>query len=97
MSLHTVTITIEASSQSFPAGTQPAGIKVSLGALAPVMLTAAPYVATFEGVEAGDYVTTAQAVDVNDAGLGDAITAACTVAPDAVNVDVPTSMSIAVV
>jgi len=89
---HTVTITIASAQHSFAAGTVSAGIKVTLGTLDPQVLSTAPYIATFENVESGDYNIIAVAVDQNGNELGDAITGSATVAPDVVNIDVPASM-----
>lgn len=94
--MHTVTVTVAALPVSFPAGTQPAGIKVTLGTLAPVVVAAAPYAATFSDVPAGDYPISAQTVDVSGNALGDAVTASVTVAPDTVQVDIPASISVQV-
>ncbi len=94
--MHTVTVTVAVSPVSFPAGTQPAGIRVTLGTLAPVVVVAAPYVATFSDVPAGDYPIVAQAVDTSGKALGDAVNASVTVAPDAVQVDIPASISVQV-
>ena len=89
---HTVTITITSAQHSFAAGTVSSGIKVTLGTFEPQLLVTAPYIATFENVEPGDYNIIAVAVDGSGNELGDAITGSATVAPDNVNIDVPASM-----
>lgn len=94
--MHTVTVTVAVSPVSFPAGTQPAGIRITLGTLAPVVVAVAPYVATFSDVPAGNYPVSAQTVDASGNTLGDAVTASVTVAPDAVQVDIPASISVQV-
>ena len=94
---HTVTITITSAQHSFAAGTLSSGIKVTLGTLDPQVLTTAPYIATFENVDAGDYNIIAVAIDDKGNELGDAITGSATVAPDNVNIDVPASMIVNVV
>jgi hypothetical protein len=92
---HTVTITIVTAEQSFPAGTVSAGIKVKLGDKDQT-ITAAPYVATFEGVEPGDYNIQAETIDSVGNSISNAITGTVTVAPDVVNIDVPASLSVLV-
>ena len=66
---HIVKVTLSTSQGSFAAGTVSAGIEVTLvssaeGSKAVVQtLTDAPYIATFEDIEAGDYNIHAVAVD----------------------------------
>lgn len=93
--MHTVVVTVATSSQSFPAGTVAGGIRVTLGSLPPVVV-AAPFVATFNDVPAGDHPITAQAVDAAGSDLGAPVTGTVTVAPDAVQVDVPASIAVQV-
>jgi len=92
---HTVTITIVTAEQSFPAETVSAGIKVRLGDKNQT-IAAAPYVATFEDIEPGDYTIQAETIDAAGNSLGNAITGSVTVAPDVVNIDVPASLSVVV-
>ena len=95
--MSTVTVTVASQSQQFPAGTVSAGIKVTLAGLPPVTLTAAPYVAVFDNVVAGDYAITAETVDANGNVLGTAITGSVTVAaPAEVAIDVPASLTVTV-
>src|SRR5690348_4716738 len=99
--MHKVALTLAVAATSFPAGTAAGGIMVSLESADKNLgftdvLKAAPYTTTFENVPAGDYVATAQAVDVDGNSLGEAVTANVTVAPDAVQVDIPASISVTV-
>ena len=95
--MSTVTVTVVSQSQEFPAGTVSAGITVTLEGLPAVVLTAAPYVATFDNVAAGTYAITAQTNDASGNALGSAITGSVTVAaPAQVAIDVPASLTVTV-
>ena len=99
---HIVSVSITTAQHSFAAGTTTTGIEVTLTSTAegstPVVqkLTAAPWVATFEGVVSGDYNIRAVALDGEGKELGDAIVGTATVAPDNVELDVPASMIVSV-
>jgi hypothetical protein len=99
--MHKVVIVLAIAAQSFPVGTTSRGISVSLGNSSQnvgfsEVLTAAPYSVTFDDVPAGDYVATAQAIDADGNPLGAAVTANIIVEPDAVQVDIPASISVTV-
>jgi hypothetical protein len=97
---HIVTVTVATASESFPAGTSSSGIQVTLEGFAPVVLTAAPFVATFADVPAGaTYGVAAQTLDGAGVALGSAVTGSVDIPTDApvtVNLDVPTGLSISV-
>jgi len=99
---HIVTVTLSTAQASFAAGTVSAGIQVTLVSSTegstPVVqtLAAAPYIATFENIEAGDYNIHAVAIGADGKEIGDAITGTATVSPDNVNIDVPSSMIVSV-
>ena len=99
---HIVSVTITTAQHSFAAGTTSTGIEVSLDSTAagstPVVqkLTAAPWVATFNDVTAGEYNIRAVALDGEGKELGDAIVGTATVAADNVELDVPASMIVSV-
>jgi hypothetical protein len=99
---HIVTVTLSTAQASFAVGTVSAGIQVTLVSSAegstPVVqtLSAAPYIATFEDIEAGDYNIHAVAIDADGKEIGDAITGTATVSPDNVSIDVPSSMIVSV-
>jgi len=78
--MSTVVVTVVAQAQQFPAGTETAGIKVSLAGFPEQTLTAAPYVAEFADVGPGEFAITAQAVDKEGNALGAAITGSVTIA-----------------
>ena len=78
--MSTVVVTVVTQSQQFPAGTEAAGIKVSLGGFPDQTLTAAPYVAEFADVGPGEFAITAQAVDAEGNALGAAVTGSVTIA-----------------
>ena len=106
--MSTVVVTVVAQAQQFPAGTQTAGIKVSLAGSPDQTLSAAPYVATFWNVGPGEFAITAQTVDTSGNALGAAVTGSVTIAAPApapetapapaveVSVDVPASLSVEV-
>ena len=81
--MSTVVVTVVSQEQQFPAGTQTAGIKVSLAGAPDQTLTAAPYVATFENVGPGEFAITAQTVDTSGNALGAAVTGSVTIAAPA--------------
>ena len=91
-----VIVTVATTPPTFPAGTVRGGIIVTLSGIAPVTLAAAPYVATFADVPAGDYSVTAQAVDAAGAALGAPATATVTVPSGEVSIDIPVSLSVQV-
>jgi hypothetical protein len=76
-----VKISIATSVSQFPAGTTPAGIKITLGAFLPITVNQAPYDATFDNVDVGTYVINAQAVDTVGDTLGEPIISSVTVNP----------------
>jgi len=78
--MSTVVVTVVAQAQQFPAGTETAGIKVSLAGFPEQTLTAAPYVAEFADVGPGEFAITAQAVDKEGNPLGEAITGSVAIA-----------------
>jgi hypothetical protein len=96
-----VIVAVTTSSQLFPVGTVPAGVKITLAntdatqpAIAPVIVAQpGPYTTTFLAVPAGSYNITAQAVDASDNVLGAAAASTVTVASD-VAVDVPSSVTV---
>lgn len=94
--MHTVVVTVATSSQSFPAGTVSGGVRITLEGQPFVLVASAPFVGTFDNVAPGQYSVSAQAVDANGADLGALVTGSVTVAPDAVQVDVPASISVQV-
>lgn len=81
--MSTVVVTVVSQGQQFPAGTETAGIKVTLSGAPDQTLTAAPYVATFEDVGTGEFAITAQAVDKAGNALGAEITGSVTIAAPA--------------
>jgi hypothetical protein len=101
--MSTVVITVASQQQQFPAGTVSAGIKVTLADVGSVVLTAAPYVATFENVPVGTHPITAEAIDAAGVVLGSSIVGSVTIeapvvptAPVEVTIDVPASLSVTV-
>lgn len=94
---HTVVVTVATAPEAFPANTVASGVQVTLESFAPVLCTAAPYVATFTGVAAGaTYSIVAQTLDNAGNPLGAAFTGSVTLAPDApttVNIDIPTGVT----
>lgn len=96
--MSTVIVTVATQSQSFPAGTVPAGIVISLsgGAIAPQTITAAPYSASFSDVAPGTYTANAQAVAADGSALGAAAVSAEFTVAAPVMVDVPSTVSIQV-
>jgi len=78
--MSTVVVTVVAQAQQFPAGTETAGIKVSLAGFPDQTLTAAPYVAEFADVGPGEFAITAQTVDKSGNPLGTAVTGSVTIA-----------------
>ena len=97
---HTVVVTVATSPEAFPLGTTFSGVQVTLETFPPVLLTAAPYVATFTGVSANaTYSIVAQTLDASAVAVGAAVTSSVTIAPDApttVNVDIPTGVTVSV-
>jgi len=81
--MSTVVVTVVAQAQQFPAGTETAGIKVSLAGFPDQTLTAAPYVAEFADVGPGEFAITAQTVDKSGNPLGTAVTGSVTIAAPA--------------
>ncbi len=96
--MSTVVATITSvTSQNFPAGTKPAGISIGITGIAPQLIAAAPYSATFTNVPDGSYTATAQAVDASGNPLGAPFTSATfTVASGTVAVDIPGAISVSV-
>lgn len=101
MSQHVVTVTVASSKQDFPLATTTSGIQVTLQNFPPVLVTAAPYVAVFNAVNAGaTYSIVAQALDGTGAALGAAVNGSVTIpadGPTTVSLDVPASISVTVV
>ena len=85
----TVIVTVATSPVEFPAGTVSSGIKVSMqltgGTLVSQTLSEGPFVATFVGVEAGEYTITSQAYDANGIVLGSPASVVQVIAADAPN------------
>lgn len=79
-----------------PAGTTPSGFKVSLSdaTIAPQILAAAPYLATFANVTPGVYSATLQAVDQNGRGFGPVFSSGQVTVEADIMVDVPNVTSI---
>jgi hypothetical protein len=95
--MSTVVATVSPNKQYFPAGTTPAGISISITGIAPQVIAAAPYTATFTNVPDGTYTAVAQAVDASGNPLGAALTSASfTVPTNGVAVDIPGGFSISV-
>ena len=78
--MSTVVVTVVTQAQQFPAGTESAGIKVSLAGFPDQTLTVAPFVAEFADVGPGEFTITAQAVDAAGNALGTAVTGSVTIA-----------------
>ena len=74
-----VIVTLVTEQQQFPAETVAGGIRVGLAGFPDQVLTAAPFVATFNDVGPGTFEITAQAVDHAGANLGAAITGSVTI------------------
>lgn len=94
--MHSVIVSVNTTVQQFPAETVAAGIEITLGT-STVFVRQAPYKATFDNVVAGEYVVTATAKDIDGLAIGAVVTASVTIAPDVVNIDVPSSISIEVI
>lgn len=92
-----VIITVQTTPQQFPVTTVPAGISVTLGTFEPVVVNKAPYLVIFNEVPEGEYTITAQAIDAEGLPLGEAIETTITVAPNFINVDIPSSISVEIV
>ena len=97
---HTVVVTVATAAEAFPVGTTFSGVQVTLETFPPVLLTAAPYVATFTGVAANTtYAIVAQTLDANAAPVGAPVNSSVTLpadAPTTVNVDIPTGVTVSV-
>ena len=96
MSTHQVKITVATVLTSFPADTSFQGVRIALGNLEPIIVASSPYEAVFYDVEAGEYPVTAQALDMNSAALGEQISTTASIFPDALNIDIPSSISVQV-
>lgn len=96
--MSTVIVTLETVATSFPTGTIPAGIVITLvgSSVAPQTVTAAPYSASFADVAPGQYTASAQAVDHAGAALGAAAVSAEFTIAAPVMVDVPSVVTVTV-
>jgi hypothetical protein len=95
-------VQVTSKSQLFPAGTVAGGIQISVvgsvgsAAIAPQVITSAPYNATFNDLPADAYTITAQALDGNGKPLGAAVSALQTVLASAqaeVSIDIPSAVT----
>ena len=94
--MSTVIVQVEMQPQPFPAGTVPAGVKITLSNGAAQVIAAAPYSATFTDVAPGSYTASAQAVDAAGADLGAAAVSAEFTIAAPVSVDVPSVVTVTV-
>ena len=99
----TVIVTVATTPAEFPSGTVSSGIKVSMqltgGALVSQTLSEGPFVATFVGVEAGEYTITSQALDSTGATLGIPVSVMQVIAADAPNtvrIEVPSAVTVVI-
>lgn len=101
----TVVVDVVAVKQDFPAGTTTTGIQIILrksGAFvgSPVLIAAAPYTTTFNGLSPGDYDVVVFAVDAASGIVGPEIIKAFTIPgpppPPGVSLDVPQTVTVTV-
>lgn len=102
-----LTINVATTAVALPAGITGAGIRISItdtesqpvvdadhNAIAPVMLTSAPYSASFSNVPAGSFVAVATAVDTTGAAIGEPVSQPFTVPVAGPTYDAPASLTV---
>lgn len=92
----TVIVTIETVEANFPPGTVAAGINFTLsgGVVAPQLVTAAPFTASFADVADGSYTVSAQAVDAAGTAIGAAAVSSEFVVATDVSIAIPSVVTV---
>ena len=95
-------VQVTSKSQLFPVGTVAGGIQISVvgsagsAAIAPQVITSAPYNATFNDLPADAYTITAQAIDGSGNCLGAAVSVVQVISASAqaeVSIDIPSAIT----